>query len=345
MLGTILIIPLLAAAAPTTTSTTSDLFRSRPPPSPDEPLVRPQPTPSRRRPKSMRPGALLPKVGDGLAVLLNARLGVGDDATEPIRGDPPYGVVFDFYSTVEQGRWFAGVGWGFMIAGPEANRPESGSRQSFQPWEIAFDVGARYRYGPRWRFRPRVGVRLQPDPIGPSTGTDIGIQLDVGAERLLWKRKRNRVTASVRAFGRYGVADHDRGSGQRLRRSSCFVWGEGFVDCTLAFTLAPGTVGAQGRIEGRYEQFGLSLWGGWFVAGNAFEANLPAPNMPAVLQDSGDWAWLGTALSYSPADDVTVAATMLTGGRLRDSIDRTRVPLFTADLARTTFGVRLSIAL
>ena len=116
-----------AATAPTQTSTTG-----LPSIVPPEPLLE-QPGENADDPKEtgLGPGSLLPKVGQGLDVAVGFRFGVGTDATDSIRADPPYAAVIDFRGTVQRRSWYAAAHWGVQIAGPEANPPEKRIEPNF----------------------------------------------------------------------------------------------------------------------------------------------------------------------------------------------------------------------
>ena len=282
------------------------------------------------------PGAWLPKVGEGLEVAVGARFGIGTDATESIRGDPPYGAVIDFLARLERSAWFAAVHWGVQAAGPEANPPNDGdSRQVFHPWEIGVDGGYGFRPAAGWLIEPQIGLRGQPDPIGPGRDPDISAAAQLYTERRWVRHRRSAVVASARIVGRYSPSDHDRASDRRLRRSTCFLWGQRFFDCAMAFTVSPGAVGAEGKLAASFGRFAAAAWGGWFVAGRADEVGMPANGLAPVPQNDGDWTWLGVRFAVAVADDIDLAAEATTGGRMRDSLDQSRVPYFTSDLART----------
>ena len=173
------------------------------------------------------------------------------------------------------------------------------------------------------------------------TNADLGVVVDVTAERKLWSSGRSGVAGAVRVVGRTGSGDHDRDSDRRYRRSTCFAWGRRFFDCSLAFTAIPGTVGAEAELNGRTGRWSGQLWGGWFVAAAADEVG----SRDGVPQEDGDWMWIGARVAADAAKDITIAAAVLTGGRLRDSLDQSRVPLLTSDLARTTVVVHLEARL
>ena len=290
------------------------------------------------------PGQWLPKVGEGLEVEVNARFGVGTDATDAVRADPPYGAVIDFRGVASRYSWFGAVHWGVQIAGPDANEAPGRASQTFHPWEIGLDGGYRYQPTRRWHIVPQIGVRAQPEAIGPSTNSDIGAQVELLAQRDFGRQRRG-LSASVRVVGRYGPGDHDRVSDRRLRRSTCFLWGRRFFDCALAFTVAPGSVGAEGAVDGRLGRFTATLWGGWFLAGRADESGeVTGPTVP-VPQEDGDWSWLGLRVSAALADDIDAAVAMLTGGRWRDAFGTDRAPFFASDLARTTVVVHVTARL
>ena len=334
---------LATASAPTTQSSTAavDLSvpqRARPP------LLQPDEKPE-APPDQLEPGSWLPKLGDGLGVEVGFRFGLGTDATDIVRDDPPYAALIGFRGRAERDRWYGVVSWGVQIAGPEANPPGNRSRQTFLPWEIGIDAGFEYSPAPGWRLRPQVGARAQPEAISASTNSDIGVVADLLAERT-WATSENvRFLGSVRAVGRYGPGDHDLSSEQRYRRTTCYLWGRELLDCALAFTVAPGTVGAEAQFAGSWQRFTASVWGGWFVAAKADEVNPPSMQDRTVPQDDGDWTWLGIRLAFAAADDIDVAASALTGGRLRDSLGSNRVPLFASDLARTTVVVHVAARL
>ncbi len=329
---------LLVITAPLTESSTAAL--DLPVPDAPEPALVPTESPD-EAPDRLGPGAWLPKVGEGLEVGVGFRFGVGTDATEAIRDDPPYAAVIDFRGQLAHEGWYGTVTWGAQIAGPEANPPERGSQQTFLPWEIGIDAGYTYQPTRRWRLRPQIGVRAQPERLGPTTNSDVSGVLELAAERQWVRRAQLDVSSSVRLVGRYGPGDHDLDSSSRYRRTTCYLWGRRVMDCALAFTLAPGSVGAEGEVKARFGRTTAALWGGWLLAGRADEVNDDTPVDLAVPQDNGDWTWIGVKVAFAVADDIAVAAAALTGGRVRDSLDGGRVPLFTSDLARTTVVVHV----
>ncbi len=284
------------------------------------------------RPDPLAPGAWLPQVGDGLDAVVGIRFGIGTDATDLVRSDPPYGAVVDLHGSVAHRGWFASVGWGFQIAGPDTQEP---ARQTFQAWEIAIDAGYDYAPRPGWRLVPRIGFRAQPERIGPTLDTEVGAMADVSAVHTARFSATTRLESTLQVVGRYSPGEFDPASDLRLRRSTCFLWGERFLDCALAFSVGPGTAAVQGTLRATHERWSAALWGGWFVAGGETVNQSDVIIEPEASED-GDWMWLGLQVSIAATDDLRVGVSGLTGGRFRDSFSQSRVPLFSSDLARTT---------
>ena len=334
---------LMLAVAPSATNTsTAGLPGLTPPALPPLDADSPGPAPESARSPNLAPGALLPKVGDGLHVELVSRFGLGTDAFDTLAGDPPYAGSVMFGGAAELEGLFAAVEWGFQVAGPEDRDP---TRQTFQPWEIGIDAGFRYQPRPGWRLVPRVGIRIQPEPLGPTVDAEVAGMVDILAERRWRVTARTRLAASARVVGRYSPGQFDPASDRRLRRNTCFLWGRAFLNCALAFSVAPGTVGAEGAFRIEHGRWSGSMWGGWFIAGEDRTDTAGVNPIDLLPPEQGDWVWIGADVAIAAADDLRFAVALLTGGRLLDSFGQGRLPLFASDLARTAAIVRMEITL
>ena len=276
-----------------------------------------------------------PVIGNRVA-FFNARFGVGTDAGDAIRADPSYALAMNFGGIARLDRLFATVDWGVQIAGPEPAPPNGESRQTFQAWELGADGGIHLQPSSRWHLLPMVGIRIQPDVIGPAdTDAFAGAEANLAARYVLYRRAQTELSATVRVVGRYAPVNFDATSDRRLRRSTCFHWGEAFLDCALAFSLNPGALATEGRIDVERGPWSAAIWSGWLGAARADVVNAETI-FPVPIQGDGDWTWIGVRVAYEFLHDTTASAAVLTGGRLRDSLGGARVPLFTSDLARTT---------